>query len=89
MTTGAWLGNDDNTAMRKITGGLLPVDIWKGYMRSAHKGQSNVALSAPDPNIDDGRAQELAAFYAEMSTAFIDERDAASGGTSSGQSAGR
>ena len=27
MTTGVWLGNDDNTSMRKITGGLLPVDI--------------------------------------------------------------
>ncbi|MEP3654872.1 MAG: PBP1A family penicillin-binding protein [Litorimonas sp.] len=89
MTTGVWLGNDDNTSMRKITGGLLPVDIWKGYMLGAHKGQSSVALSAPDPNIEDGRAQELAAFYAEMSTAFIDERDAASGGTSSGRSAGR
>ena len=89
MTTGVWLGNDDNTSMRKITGGLLPVDIWKGYMRGAHKGLSNVNLSAPDPNIDDGRAQELAAFYEDMSTAFISERDAAAGGASSGQSAGR
>jgi len=89
MTTGVWLGNDDNTSMRKITGGLLPVDIWKAYMRGAHKGQSNVNLSAPDPNINDGRAQELAAFYTEMNTAFIAERDMASGGSSSGQSAGR
>ena len=40
MTTGVWLGNDDNTSMRKITGGLLPVDIWKAYMRGAHKGRS-------------------------------------------------
>ncbi len=89
MTTGVWLGNDDNSSMRKITGGLLPVDIWKAYMRDAHKGLNYVDLAAPDPNIDDGRAQELAAFYEEMSTAFITERDMASGGASSGQSAGR
>lgn len=89
LTTGVWLGNDDNKSMRKITGGLLPVDIWKAYMLGAHKGQSYANLSAPDPNIDDGRAQELAAFYEEMSTAFITERDMASGGGSSGQSAGR
>lgn len=80
MTTGVWLGNDDNSSMRKITGGLLPVDIWKSYMRSAHKGLKTVELSAPDPNLNDGRAQELAAFYTEMSTAFIGERNAAAGG---------
>jgi len=89
MTTGVWLGNDDNTSMRKVTGGLLPVDIWKSYMRGSHKGMPNAKLSAPDPNIDDARAQQLALFYEEMSIAFIGERDMASGSGSSGQSAGR
>jgi len=89
MTTGVWLGNDDNTSMRKVTGGLLPVDIWKSYMVGSHKGLSNAKLSAPDPNIDDSRAQEIAAFYEEMSTAFITERDMASGASSGQRSAGR
>jgi penicillin-binding protein 1A len=89
MTTGVWLGNDDNSSMRKITGGLMPVDIWKGYMREAHKSLPFAELSASDPNIDDGRAQQLAAFYEEMSLAFIGERDAASGAGASPQSAGR
>jgi penicillin-binding protein 1A len=89
MTTGVWLGNDDNTSMRKVTGGLLPVDVWKAYMKDAHKGLPNVPLSAPDPNIDDNRAKELAAFYEDMSLAFIGERDAAAGGSSTGRSAGR
>jgi len=89
MTTGVWLGNDDNTSMRKVTGGLLPVDIWKTYMRGAHKDLPNVALSAPDPNIDDGRAKELAAFYEDMSLAFIGERDAAAGGGSTRRDTGR
>jgi len=47
------------------------------------------ANEGPDPNIDDGRAQQLATFYEEMSLAFIGERDAASGGGASPQSAGR
>lgn len=89
MTTGVWLGNDDNSSMRKITGGLMPVDIWKSYMQKAHRGLPFADLSAPDPNIDDGRAQQLATFYEEMSLAFISERDAASGGGASPQSAGR
>ena len=89
MTTGVWLGNDDNTSMRKVTGGLIPVDIWKTYMLGAHKRQPFVPLAAPDPNIDDIRAQELAAFYSEMSSAFITERNMASGGGSAPQTAGR
>ena len=89
MTTGVWLGNDDNTSMRKVTGGLLPVDIWKSFMFASHKGKPYAKLSAPDPNIDDARAQEIAMFYEEMSVAFIGERDMASGGASSGRNAGR
>ena len=52
-TTGVWLGNDDNAPMRKITGGLLPVDAWKDYMRTAHKGLKLRPLSAPDPQVND------------------------------------
>ena len=87
-TTGVWLGNDDNSSMRKITGGLLPVDIWKDYMLKAHKGVPFVPLSAPDPQIDDARAQALTAFYADLGTAFETERDAAAG-SGGGRSAGR
>lgn len=89
MTTGVWLGNDDNSSMRKVTGGLLPVDVWKAYMRGSHKGLSNVALSAPDPNIDDVRAQSLATFYQGLGDAFIRERDMAAGGGSGQTGAGR
>jgi penicillin-binding protein 1A len=89
LTTGVWLGNDDNSSMRKVTGGLLPVDVWKDYMRGAHKGLPNAALSAPDPNIDDARAQALATFYEGLGEAFIQERDMAAGGGSAQTGAGR
>ena len=32
------MGNDDNSQMVNVTGGLLPVDTWKSYMLAAHKG---------------------------------------------------
>lgn len=31
-----WLGNDDNSPMKKITGGTLPAEIWKKIMLAAH-----------------------------------------------------
>ncbi len=79
MTTGVWLGNDDNSSMKKITGGLLPVDIWKSYMLKSHKDLKYSPLSTPNPNLDDAYAQTLSEFYTVMVDAFIDERDMASG----------
>lgn len=35
MTTGIWLGNDDNSPMRKIVGGSLPAQLWHDYMLEA------------------------------------------------------
>lgn len=32
-----WLGNDDNSPMKKVTGGTLPAEIWKKIMLTAHK----------------------------------------------------
>jgi penicillin-binding protein 1A len=30
--TAVWMGNDDNSQMRKVTGGSLPATIWQTYM---------------------------------------------------------
>ena len=38
LVTGVWLGNDDGTPTKKITGGGLPVDIWSRFMKAAHQG---------------------------------------------------
>src|SRR5450631_4535114 len=39
LVTGVWLGNDDNTPTKKITGGGLPVEVWSQFMKVAHKGR--------------------------------------------------
>ena len=35
FVTAVWVGKDDNTAMRGVTGGAAPAAIWKGFMAAA------------------------------------------------------
>jgi penicillin-binding protein 1A len=37
FVVGVWLGNEKSTPMRKVTGGGLPAEIWRGIVREAHK----------------------------------------------------
>jgi penicillin-binding protein 1A len=38
LVAGVWLGNDDNSSTKKMTGGGLPVEIWSRFMKVAHQG---------------------------------------------------
>ena len=38
LVSGVWVGNDDNSSTLKVTGGSLPVAIWRDVMESAHRG---------------------------------------------------
>ena len=47
---GVWLGNDDQrNAMKKVTGGGLPAQLWKQVMNTAHKGLPIRPLTMPAP----------------------------------------
>ena len=35
---GVWLGNDDNTPTKRVTGGTLPAELWHQVMMVANKG---------------------------------------------------
>lgn len=35
FTTAVWVGRDDNTPMRKVTGGAVPAEIWRTFMSGA------------------------------------------------------
>ena len=50
LVAGAWLGNDDNSPTRKMTGGGLPVEVWSRFMRAAHQG----IVPQPLPGVSDG-----------------------------------
>jgi penicillin-binding protein 1A len=39
VTTGVWVGNDDNSKMSKVVGGTIPALIWRGYMAGLLAGR--------------------------------------------------
>jgi penicillin-binding protein 1A len=38
LVAGVWLGNDDSSPTKKVSGGNLPVEIWSRFMKAAHEG---------------------------------------------------
>jgi penicillin-binding protein 1A len=61
LVTGVWLGNDDGSPMKKVTGGSLPVEIWSRFMRTAHQGVPVAAL--PSTSSGSGFFQTLAGAF--------------------------
>jgi penicillin-binding protein 1A len=43
-TTVVWMGNDDNSPMKHVTGGTLPATLWHNYMESAEQGLPETSL---------------------------------------------
>ena len=39
LVAGVWLGNDDDTPTKRVTGGQLPAAMWNGFMRRATAGR--------------------------------------------------
>jgi penicillin-binding protein 1A len=38
LVAGVWLGNDDGTPTKKVSGGNLPVEVWQRFMKTALAG---------------------------------------------------
>lgn len=90
MTTGVWMGNDNNSAMNEVTGGLLPVDVWKSLMLAAHDDLPEEDLRVPELDFEDSEISERMTFYARLAGDLRQERDLASGAGGGGSvSAGR
>ncbi|MEP1230476.1 MAG: transglycosylase domain-containing protein [Litorimonas sp.] len=79
FTTGVWMGNDDNSPMGGVTGGLLPADIWKNYNRAIHKGYKYRPLIPQSALQNSEELAPVLAFYADLTDALITERDIAAG----------
>ncbi len=63
LVVGVWVGNDDNSPLRGISGGGLPARIWRDFMAQAVKGTPSARnqtqpkpASSPDP---DGEIEPL------------------------------
>jgi penicillin-binding protein 1A len=44
LVAGVWLGNDDGTPTKKVSGGNLPVEVWSRFMKAALQGTQPVPL---------------------------------------------
>jgi penicillin-binding protein 1A len=49
LTTVVWMGRDDNTPMRRVTGGLAPAELWHDYMKIALKKLPSAPIPAGPP----------------------------------------
>jgi penicillin-binding protein 1A len=50
LVAGVWLGNDDGSPTKKVTGGGMPVAIWSRFMRGAEQGVVASALPGSSGN---------------------------------------
>ncbi len=55
---GVWMGNDNASPMRSVTGGSLPAEIWKGVMLKAQEGL--LAQPLPGTEMDAELAKKAA-----------------------------
>ncbi len=50
LVVGVWIGNDDNTPLKNMTGGGLPARIWRDFMSQSVKGAG--ARPKPKPVVE-------------------------------------
>jgi len=83
-TGGVWVGNDDDSPMKRVTGGGLPAELWSDIMEVAHEGLKPAPLFGADLVVTlDPAAEDRIAFYRGMAQAFKvagDRSDVASPG---------
>lgn len=68
---GVWVGNDDGSPMKKVTGGTLPASIWREIMIEAHRkkqpsplpGTGAPAIAQRAPQTLDRAASEVRSFF--------------------------
>jgi len=78
-TAGVWMGNDDNSSMYKVTGGLLPADVWKAFMLAIHKDVSYKPLLVRSDDPDDEKSRRRMDYYAGLIQELTSERNLAAG----------
>ncbi|HKD25568.1 MAG TPA: PBP1A family penicillin-binding protein [Xanthobacteraceae bacterium] len=55
LVAGVWVGNDDHTPMKRVTGGTLPAAIWKRFMTEAATAMTRTqppAAEAKQPTVE-------------------------------------
>jgi membrane peptidoglycan carboxypeptidase len=48
LVVGVWVGNDDSSSMKRVTGGSLPAQIWKTFMSEAIRSDEHFESDLPE-----------------------------------------
>jgi penicillin-binding protein 1A len=51
IVAGVWLGNDDGSPTKRLSGGNVPADVWGRFMRDALRGTPSLPLPGGDPGL--------------------------------------
>lgn len=66
-----WVGNDDDSAMKRVTGGGLPADLWSDMMALVHAGKPPESLIGAEGGVVVSEsAEQRITFYRGLSQAF-------------------
>ena len=66
-----WVGNDDDSPMKRVTGGGLPADLWSDMMTVVHAGMPSESLIGAEGGVVISEAAEQRiSFYRGLSQAF-------------------
>ena len=78
--TSVWVGNDDSSPMKGVTGGTLPATIWREVMVSAEDGVKATPLnkSSPQAPVEDTTEYDSGLTEAPATTSSDDESGGAS-----------
>ena len=74
LVTGVWVGNDDNSPMRGVTGGTLPAQIWRAFMDKADLRAADLRLPM---SLQMAIADRIAAMHAAAEARRLEALEAA------------
>ena len=79
LVVGVWVGNDDSTPMKRVTGGGLPAQIFKKFMQGAMKSDPKFPRKLPTIAAFQARENPVdrTSATASLDAAFITDSDAA------------
>lgn len=76
LVTGVWVGNDDNSPMRGVTGGTLPAQIWHAFMSQADLHADDLPIPPALQASLTRRIEDMQAAAAARQAELLEEQEA-------------
>jgi penicillin-binding protein 1A len=85
LVAAVWLGNDDDSPTKKVSGGNLPVEVWSRFMKDALAGIAVAALPQSSWRAPPPQANPLAALLPAFNFGGAAQPQAPAGGRGGGR----